>query len=360
MKSILSFIHKEFLHIFRDPRTMLIVLVMPIVQILLFGFAISTEVQDAVVDIVGDPGDATIREIAPKLEHNTSLSLGRYLDTPALAKDRLKKGKSKAAIIFENEYDRERGSYEGASVSVICDGADPNTAQMVGNYVKSVLLEGHSVSLPSPSVKLVYNPSMNSSYNFVPGVMGLILMLICSMMTAVSIVREKEFGTMELVLVSPVRPAWIIISKLIPYLVISIFNYITVLLLSRFVMRVPMNGSFAILSLASLIFVGTSLGLGLLISTIASTQQTALLICGMGLTMPTMMFAGIIFPYESMPFALQLLSDIIPAKWYIIIAKKIMIQGAGFMSIAPELLVLTLMMVFLLWLSVKKFQTRLK
>lgn len=313
MKSILSFIHKEFLHIFRDPRTMLIVLVMPIVQILLFGFAISTEVRDAVVDIVGDPGDATIREVAPKLEHNTSLSLGRYLDTPALAEDRLKKGKSKAAIIFEQEYDRERGSDEGASVSVICDGADPNTAQMVGNYVKSVLLEGHSVSLPSPSVKLVYNPSMNSSYNFVPGVMGLILMLICSMMTAVSIVREKEFGTMELVLVSPVRPAWIIISKLIPYLVISIFNYITVLLLSRFVMRVPMNGSFAILSLASLIFVGTSLGLGLLISTIASTQQTALLICGMGLTMPTMMFAGIIFPYESMPFALQLLSDIIPA-----------------------------------------------
>lgn len=360
MKSILSFIHKEFLHIFRDPRTMLIVLVMPIVQILLFGFAISTEVRDAVVDIVGDPGDATIREIAPKFEHNTSLSLGRYLDTPAQAEDRLKKGKSKAAIIFEKEYDRERGSDEGASVSVICDGADPNTAQMVGNYVKSVLLEGHSVSLPSPSVKLVYNPSMNSSYNFVPGVMGLILMLICSMMTAVSIVREKEFGTMELVLVSPVRPAWIIISKLIPYLVISIFNYITILLLSRFVMRVPMNGSFAILSIASLIFVGTSLGLGLLISTISSTQQTALLICGMGLTMPTMMFAGIIFPCESMPFALQLLSDIIPAKWYIIIAKKIMIQGAGFMSIAPELLVLTLMMVFLLWLSVKKFQTRLK
>lgn len=339
---------------------MLIVLVMPIVQILLFGFAISTEVRDAVVDIVGDPVDATIREIAPKLEHNTSLSLGRYLDTPAQAEDRLKKGKSKAAIIFENEYDRERGSDEGASVSVICDGADPNTAQMVGNYVKSVLLEGHSVSLPSPSVKLVYNPSMNSSYNFVPGVMGLILMLICSMMTAVSIVREKEFGTMELVLVSPVRPVWIIISKLIPYMVISIFNYITILLLSRFVMGVPMNGSFVILSLASLIFMGASLGLGLLISTIASTQQTALLICGIGLTMPTMMFAGIIFPCESMPFALQLLSDIISAKWYIIIARKIMIQGAGFMSIAPELLVLTLMMVFLLWVSVKKFQTRLK
>ena len=360
MKSILSLIRKEFLHIFRDPRTMLIVLGMPVVQILLFGFAISTEVKDAVVDIVGDPGDATIREIAPKLEHNSSLSLGQFLDTPAQAESRLKKGKSKAAIIFENQYDRARGSDEGASISVICDGADPNTAQMVGNYVKSVLLDGHSVSLPSPSVKLVYNPSMNSSYNFVPGVMGLILMLICSMMTAVSIVREKEFGTLELVLVSPLRPAWIIISKLIPYLVISIFNYITILLLARFVMGVPMHGSFLLLSLSSLIFVGTSLGLGLLISTIASTQQTALLICGMGLTMPTMMFAGIIFPCESMPVALQLLSDIIPAKWYIVIAKKIMIQGAGFTSVAPEFMVLALMMIFLLFVSVKKFQTRLK
>ena len=360
MKSILSLIRKEFLHIFRDSRTMLIVLGMPVVQILLFGFAISTEVKDAVVDIVGDPGDATIREIAPKLEHNSSLSLGQFLDTPAQAESRLKKGKSKAAIIFENQYDRGRESDEGASISVICDGADPNTAPMVGNYVKSVLLDGHSVSLPSPSVKLVYNPSMNSSYNFVPGVMGLILMLICSMMTAVSIVREKEFGTMELVLVSPLRPAWIIISKLIPYLVISIFNYITILLLARFVMGVPMQGSFLLLSLSSLIFVGTSLGLGLLISTITSTQQTALLICGMGLTMPTMMFAGIIFPCESMPFALQLLSDIIPAKWYIVIAKKIMIQGAGFSSVAPEFMVLALMMIFLLFVSVKKFQTRLK
>lgn len=360
MKSILSLIRKEFLHIFRDPRTMLIVLGMPVVQILLFGFAISTEVKDAVVDIVGDPGDATIREIAPELEHNSSLSLGQFLDTPAQAESRLKKGKSKAAIIFENQYDRGRGSDEGASISVICDGADPNTAQMVGNYVKSVLLDGHSVSLPSPSVKLVYNPSMNSSYNFVPGVMGLILMLICSMMTAVSIVREKEFGTLELVLVSPLRPAWIIISKLIPYLVISIFNYITILLLARFAMGVPMQGSFLLLSLSSLIFVGASLGLGLLISTIASTQQTALLICGMGLTMPTMMFAGIIFPCESMPFALQLLSDIIPAKWYIVIAKKIMIQGAGFTSVAPEFLVLALMMILLLFVSVKKFQTRLK
>lgn len=360
MKEILSFIHKEFLHIFRDARTMLIVLVMPVVQILLFGFAISTEVRNATVDIVGDPCDAAIRDIVPKLENNNNLSFGRFLDSPAQAEARLKKGESKAVILFNTGYDRDRGSGTGAAVSIICDGSDPNTAQMVGNYVKSILTDVNASVIPSPSVKLVYNPSMNSSYNFVPGVMGLILMLICSMMTAVSIVKEKEFGTLELVLVSPVRPAWIIISKLIPYLVLSIVNYLSILLLARYVMHVPMNGSFLILSLASLIFVGASLGLGLLISTISSTQQTALLICGMGLTMPTMMFAVIIFPCESMPMVLQVVSDIIPAKWYIIIVKKIMIQGAGLMAIMPELLVLTGMMVFLLWVSVRNFKTRLK
>lgn len=360
MKEILSFIHKEFLHIFRDARTMLIVLVMPVVQILLFGFAISTEVRNATVDIVGDPCDAAIRDIVPKLENNNNLSFGRFLDSPAQAEERLKKDESKAVILFNTGYDRDRGSGTRAAVSIICDGSDPNTAQMVGNYVKSILTDVNASVIPSPSVKLVYNPSMNSSYNFVPGVMGLILMLICSMMTAVSIVKEKEFGTLELVLVSPVRPAWIIISKLVPYLVFSIVNYFSILLLARYVMHVPMNGSFLILSLASLIFVGASLGLGLLISTISSTQQTALLICGMGLTMPTMMFAGIIFPCESMPMALQVVSDIIPAKWYIIIVKKIMIQGAGLMAIMPELLVLTGMMGLLLWVSVKNFKTRLK
>lgn len=213
MKEILSFIHKEFLHIFRDARTMLIVLGMPVVQILLFGFAISTEVRNATVDIVGDPCDAAIRDIVPKLENNNNLSFGRFLDSPAQAEERLRKGESKAVVLFNTGYDRDRGSGTGAAVSIICDGSDPNTAQMVGNYVKSILTDVNASVIPSPSVKLVYNPSMNSSYNFVPGVMGLILMLICSMMTAVSIVKEKEFGTLELVLVSPVRPAWIIISK---------------------------------------------------------------------------------------------------------------------------------------------------
>lgn len=369
MKEILAFIQKEFRHIFRDRRTTLIVLVMPVVQIVLFGFAISTEVHNAEVDIVGDMGDPVVRSIAARIENNEYLELGNVLNSTREVEERIRKGKAVAAVCFEDGFDDALNSEGKATVAIISDGADPNTAQIVTSYIEGII-SSEQLSISSrttassgvsmrPNVQLMYNPAMNSSYNFVPGVMGLILMLICSMMTAVSIVREKELGTLELVLVSPVKPFWIILSKLTPYLVLSVINFVSVLLLAVFVMDVPVNGSIALLSLVALIFVGSSLGLGLLVSVISSTQQTAMLLCGMGLTMPTMMLSGLIFPCESMPFALQIFSDIIPAKWFIIMVKKIMIQGVGISAIIKELSVLTGMMVFLLWFSIKKFRTRL-
>lgn len=360
MKEIAAFIKKEFLHIFRDVRTMMIVLVLPIVQILLFGFAVSTEVNNAVVDILGDANDLQVRMIVQRIDNNPYLETGAYLSTEAEMDARLRKGKSKAVVCFERNFNQKSEKDGNAAIKVICDGSDPNTAQMVGNYIQGVVNEDIDSGASVQAVQMMYNPAMNSSYNFVPGVMGLILMLICSMMTAVSIVREKEFGTLELVLVSPVKPFWIIISKLIPYLVLSVVNFASIILLARFVMGVPIRGSLALVSVSSLLFVGASLGLGLLISTISRTQQTAMLLCGMGLTMPTMMLAGIIFPCESMPVALQLISDIIPAKWYIIIIKRIMIQGAGFAAIAKEFIILAGMMILLLWFSIKRFKTRLQ
>lgn len=360
MKEIAAFIKKEFLHIFRDVRTMMVVLVLPVVQILLFGFAVSTEVNNAVVDILGDANDPQVRMIVQRIDNNPYLEAGAYLSTEAEMDARLRKGKSKAVVCFERNFNHKSEKDGNAAIKVICDGSDPNTAQMVGNYIQGVVNEDIDSGASVKAVQMMYNPAMNSSYNFVPGVMGLILMLICSMMTAVSIVREKEFGTLELVLVSPVKPFWIIISKLIPYLVLSVVNFASIILLARFVMGVPIRGSLALVSVSSLLFVGASLGLGLLISTISRTQQTAMLLCGMGLTMPTMMLAGIIFPCESMPVALQLISDIIPAKWYIIIIKRIMIQGAGFAAIAKEFIILAGMMILLLWFSIKRFKTRLQ
>lgn len=369
MKEIFAFIQKEFRHIFRDRRTTLIVLVMPIVQIILFGFAISTEVHNAVVDVVGDPGDPVVRNIIDRIDNNKYLSIGEFHNSHSEAEVRIRKGRAKAFLCFESDFDKKFSSQGNAVIQIVSDGSDPNSAQIVMNYIKGVLqssqlefserMFGVGTTSMRPNVQLMYNPAMNSSYNFVPGVMGLILMLICSMMTAVSIVEEKEMGTMELVLVSPVKPFWIILSKLIPYLFLSLINFVSVLLLAHYVMEVPVRGSLTLLSFSALIFVGSSLGLGLLVSVISKTQQTAMLLCGMGLTMPTMLLSGIIFPCESMPVALQALSDIIPAKWFIIIVKKIMIQGVGLQEIAKELMVLSGMAVFLLWVSVKNFKTRL-
>ncbi len=369
MKEIFAFIQKEFRHIFRDRRTTLIVLVMPIVQIILFGFAMSTEVHNAVVDVVGDPGDPVVRNIIDRIDNNKYLSIGEFHNSSAEAEARIRKGKAKAFLCFESDFDKKFSSQGKAVIQIVSDGSDPNSAQIVMNYIKGVLqssqlefserMFGVGNTSMRPNVQLMYNPAMNSSYNFVPGVMGLILMLICSMMTAVSIVEEKEMGTMELVLVSPVKPFWIILSKLIPYLFLSLINFVSVLLLAHYVMEVPVRGSLTLLSFSALIFVGSSLGLGLLVSVISKTQQTAMLLCGMGLTMPTMLLSGIIFPCESMPVALQVLSDVIPAKWFIIIVKKIMIQGVGLQEIAKELTVLSVMAVFLLWVSVKNFKTRL-
>lgn len=369
MKEIFAFIQKEFRHIFRDRRTTLIVLVMPIVQIILFGFAISTEVHNAVVDVVGYPGDPVVRNIIDRIDNNKYLSIGEFHNSPSEAEVRIRKGKAKAFLCFESDFDKKFYSQGKAVIQIVSDGSDPNSAQIVMNYIKGVLqssqvefserMFGVGTTSMRPNVQLMYNPAMNSSYNFVPGVMGLILMLICSMMTAVSIVEEKEMGTMELVLVSPVKPFWIILSKLIPYLFLSLINFVSVLLLAHYVMEVPVRGSLTLLSFSALIFVGSSLGLGLLVSVISKTQQTAMLLCGMGLTMPTMLLSGIIFPCESMPVALQVLSDVIPAKWFIIIVKKIMIQGVGLQEIAKELTVLSGMAVFLLWVSVKNFKTRL-
>lgn len=358
MREIFAFIRKEFRHIFRDRRTTLIVLVMPVVQIVLFGFAITTEVHNAVIDVVGDISDPEVRRIVERIDGNEYLEIGKFLTSTSEVDTRIRKGKAKAAVCFCQDYGKKLDSGGDATVRIVSDGADPNTAQIVSSYIKGVLLSD-SVQSMRPSIQLMYNPAMNSAYNFVPGVMGLILMLICSMMTSVSIVKEKELGTMELVLVSPVKPFWIILSKLTPYLVLSAVNFVSVLLLAHFVMGVPVNGSIALLSFVALIFVGSSLGLGLLVSVISSTQQTAMLLCGMGLTMPTMMLSGLIFPCESMPVALQLFSDIIPAKWFIIMVKKIMIQGAGIEAIAVELAILSFMMLFLLWVSIRKFKTRL-
>lgn len=367
MKQFLSFVKKEFQHIFRDRRTMLIVLVLPVVEMLLFGYAVSTEIHSARVAVIGDLSDPQVKKMVERIENNKCLEVTAFLSSTTDVDAEFRKNNIDAAVCFCPDFGRELVKNGKADIRVIGDGSDPNTAQMISGYIMGVVQSEQAgldasaggVSPQSLPVQLMYNPAMKSAYNFVPGVMGLIMMLICSMMTSISIVREKETGTMELLLVSPLRPLMIIVSKVLPYVAVSAVNFVTILLLARFAMGVPLRGSLPLLSLIVLLFIFTSLSLGLMISVLASTQRTALLLSGMGLMMPTVMLSGIIFPCESMPAILQCVSHVIPAKWFVIMVKKVMIQGVGFAYIIKEFTILASVTLFLLAVSIRKFRIRL-
>ena len=367
MKQFISFIRKEFFHIFRDRRTMLILLGMPVVQIILFGFAITTEVRNVRVAVLDPSNDAVTRRIIDRVDASEYFTVIHRLHSPEEAERFFRSGDIDMAIVFSERFSDNLYTGE-AGVQIISDATDPNMATMQAGYATNIismvrqdmLPPGVRVSAIVPQVKLLYNPQMKSAYNFVPGVMGLILMLICAMMTSISIVREKETGTMEVLLVSPVKPLFIILAKAVPYFVLSFVNLVTILLLSVFVLDVPVVGSLFWLVVVSLLFIFVSLSLGLLISSVTRTQVAAMLASGMILMMPTMVLSGMIFPVESMPLILQLISDIIPARWYIQAVRKLMIEGVSVVLVFKEIGILLLMATVLITVSIKKFKYRLE
>jgi ABC-2 type transport system permease protein len=368
MRQFAAFVKKEFRHILRDRRTLLILLGMPIAQILLFGFAITTEVKNTRVAVFDPTPGVETRRITERIEASSYFTVAERLTDPDQINDIFKYGQIGLVVVFSDDFgnDLRNGSGE-AAVQLIADGTDPNQALMLTNYATGILnsyrqelAAGAGVPMQIvPEVKMLYNPQGKSAYNFVPGVMGLILMLICAMMTAIAIVREKETGTMEVLLASPVRPIYIRLSKAVPYLVLSIANLVTILLLAVFVLGVPIAGSLAWLVVISLIFIPACLALGLLISTLVSTRMAAMLASGMGLMMPTMLLSGLIFPIESMPRILQWLSTVVPARWYIEAVKKVMIQGAEVQYALTETAILAAMAIVFVAVSLKKFKIRL-
>lgn len=368
MKQFISFVRKEFYHIFRDRRTMLILLGMPVVEIILFGFAITTEVKNVKVAVLDESKDVSTRQIIDKLDASEYFNINKILHGNDEIEETFRKNSSDLIVVFEAGFDNHLRHTGKAQVQLIADATDPNNATILTSYASNIITDyQQSLMLQQqipiqiiPQVKLLYNPGMQSAYNFVPGVMGLILMLICAMMTSISIVREKETGTMEVLLVSPVRPLWMIIAKTVPYFVLSCVNLITILLLSVYVLHVPVAGSLFSLALLSWIFILVSLLLGLLVSTIAHTQVEAMLFSGMVLMMPTVLLSGMIFPIENMPLPLQLFSNMIPAKWYIIGVKRIMIEGLSISYAQEEIIILILMAVVLMAISLKKFKKRLE
>lgn len=368
MKQFLVFTQKEFYHIFRDRWTSLVLLVLPILMIILFGFGISTEIKNTKFAVYDPSRDISTQAIINKMKSSDYFTLEQYIDDPDEIENIFKQGKIGFMVVFSERFYQSMLQTGDAQILLISDGTDPNTASTLTNYASGIIREylmdmDKTRSAPyqiHTEVKLLYNPTMKGAYSIVPGVMGMILMLICAMMSSISIAKEKELGTMEVILVSPMPPLMIILSKMVPYFTISLINFTTVLCLAVFVLKVPIMGSLALLILLSVIFIFVSLALGLLISSMVDSQVAALLFSVMGLIFPVVMLSGLMFPIENMPLILQGLAQVIPAKWYIAAARNIMIKGVGIGSIMKELLVLSFMAVFLIGLSLKKFKIRLE
>ena len=359
MKEFWSFIIKETQHIMRDRRTMMILFGMPIILMLIFGFAISTDVRNVRTVVVMSQIDHQTQRMINALDESEYFNVLYKVHTPAEAEQLIRNQKADMGIVFSTDFASKHGG-----VQLITDGTDPNMAQQYNNYASQIMgtqLMNVMQKKASSAIalKMLYNPQMKSSYNFVPGIMGILLMLICAMMTSISIVREKERGTMEVLLVSPVRPFLIILAKAVPYLVLAFVVLLAILLMSRYVLFVPIAGSLWLILLVSTIYIFMALSLGLLISTIAKTQMAALLMSAVMLLMPCTMLSGMMFPIESMPHVLQWVAALIPPRYYISAMRKLLIMGVSFRYVLSEVVTLLGMTTLFLTVALLKFNKRL-
>jgi ABC-2 type transport system permease protein len=369
MKRFLGFVNKEFLHIFRDFRTLIILFGIPAVQILLFGFVVSTDLKNAQVAFLDLSKDEMTQKVSDKI---CSSGFFRRSETLLSFNDIdkvLRKNKIKAVIIFEKDFGRKLISEGKAAISIITDGSEPNMATLITNYVTAIVadfnreLAGTIVTgtlLFQPEVRMFYNPSLKGHFMFVPGVITLIMILICALMTSITITREKEFGTMEVLLVSPLKPVQIILGKVLPYFILSFIDVIMILLLSWFVFGLPIKGSLILLLAESMLYILMSLSLGILISTVSKTMQQAIFISMVGMMLPTILLSGFIFPIENMAKIYGWVSAIFPPRYFIVIIKNIMIKGTGFLYVWKETLILITFTLAFMGLSIRNFKIRLQ
>ena len=377
MKQFISFVRKEFYHILRDLPTAMVLLAMPVVQVILFGFAITMDVKEMPIAVLNPTDTQLARQLVERLDESQYFRLAATARTNEEIDRLFKNNEISLAVVFSPRFEERLVHTGDASIQLLADASNPNEAMTITGYAQQILalqspaeswdVSGAGSFSPSGglkgatvSVRMLYNPQMKSSYNFVPGVMGLILMLICAMMTAVSIVREKETGTMEILLVSPVQRTQVILAKILPYFLLSLVNLTSILLLSVFVLGVPIVGSLWSLVALSLLFITVALALGLLISTVAQTQVVAIIMSAMVLMLPTMLLSGMVFPIDNMPAPLQWLSAVMPARWYIDGVKKIMIEGLPAVGAWCDFAVLGAMAVVLITVSLRNFKERLE
>jgi ABC-2 type transport system permease protein len=367
MKRFKGFVIKEFYHIFRDYRTMVILFGMPFVQILIFGFAITNEIKNADIAILDNSKDVVTQKITNKILSSDYFKLSKNLISYNEIEENFRKGKIKEVIIFEHDFAKKLETENKAHIQIIADASDPNTANMLSNYTLSIINNYQQEMMKyrkfpmqiEPEVKMLYNEELKGVFMFVPGTITILLMLISAMMTSISITREKELGTMEVLLVSPLRPMQIIIGKVFPYIFIAFSIAIIILVMGFTVFGMPVQGNLFLLMGECLLFIIMALSLGIFISTVTQTQQIAMMISMFALMLPTILLSGFIFPIENMPLPLQILSNIVPTRWFIVIIKAILLKGVGIAYIWKETLIILGMTAVFIGLSIKKFKVRL-
>lgn len=370
MKQFLAFVQKEFFYILRDPRTMLILLVMPIVMMMLFGFAITTEVKNTHLAVYDPSHDAVTHQIVERFKGNAYFDIACEVKSFDEVEDLFKSGKINLCIAFSDHFADDMLHTGGASIQILADGSEPNQASMRVNYATQILSQYRRELLQQsgvrpqfqiqPQMKMLFNPQQKSEFNFVPGVIGMMLLLICAMMSSIAIVRERETGTMEVLLASPLPPSYIVTAKAVPYFCISAVDLTTTLLVARFLLHIPIAGSLMTIVALALIYIFMALSLGLLISSLAQTQLAAMLLSSMVLMLPTILLSGMMFPVEAMPWWLKDLSVLIPARWFISAIRKLMIQGVSLQFVLKEFIILSAMAALFLTIAIKKFKTRLE
>ncbi|MCF8358241.1 MAG: ABC transporter permease [Prolixibacteraceae bacterium] len=367
MNRFWGFIRKEFYHIFRDARTLIIILGIPVSQLLLFGYVVNTEVKDVKLAVYDQSKDDVTTRIINKLTSSGYFELVKNLDSDNDIEAIFKKGKIKEVLVFEPDFAEKLEREGSADIQLLADATDPNVARMVAMYTQNIInsflkQEQPLATVPmqvNASIKMYYNEQLRSVFLFVPGLMALIMMLVSALMSSISITREKELGTMEVLLVSPLKPIHIIIGKVIPYLLIAFVDSLLIILMGNLVFNMPVNGSLLLLMGECFLFIFLSLSLGILISTVAPTQLIAMFMSMIGLMLPTLLLSGFVFPIESMPEVLQWFSAIMPARWFNEIVKNIMLKGVGFMYVWKQTFILLAMSVFIVFVSVRKFKIRL-
>jgi ABC-2 type transport system permease protein len=368
MNRFKAFLKKEFYHIFRDPRTLIILFGIPIAQLLLFGYVMTNEIRDAKIAIVDHSQDDLSKRLTQKILSSGFFKLAAEPTTENDYEKLFQSNKIKEIIIFENDFASHLIKEGKADIQVIADASEPNTAQLLVNYTTAITNDfvktefSKDQNLPGINVKsrMLFNENLRDAYNFIPGLIAVILMLISAMMTAITIAREKETGTMEVLLASPLKPIQIILGKVTPYMILSIINALMILVIGIFIFKVPVIGSFVLLLAEILLYIFLALTLGIMISTFVDTQLTALAISGFALMLPSLLLSGFIFPIKNMPVPLQYLANLIPPRWFVEINRTVMLKGGGLEVVWFNTLILILMAVLFILISIKKFKIRLQ